>query len=140
MLFLGQFSFLGHHHDDAKAGEPLSGHFTGVVEAADAEQADRLLRALVHEHRRKHDEFKGVTAVFLDALVAVKSVPKKGAVIYFAEYFQDLPDTLSAVLPHASDRNFSAYALEPDEPADDDESEAVPFLLFEHDHDEDADA
>lgn len=139
MLFLGHFSFLGHHPDGPNEGEPMSGHFSCVVEADDVEAADRRIRALVNEHRRKFDEFAGVSVIFMDALVAIKAVPKKGAVTYFAEYFQDLPDTLSAALPHASSRHFDAYSLEPDDEGDEDEAEAVPFMVFEgHEHHDEA--
>jgi hypothetical protein len=134
MLFLACFSFTGRHGEGSLEGEAVSGHFNCMVDAEDVDAADRRLRALLRETRRHRNLFDGVSEVFLDALIAVKSVPRKGMITYFAEYMQEMPDTLWTAAPYTAARYCDAYSYgdEGDEEGEEgEEAEAEPFLIFD---------
>lgn len=131
MLYLAQFSFSGKHTEEPLEGQEVSGHFNCLVDAVDVEEADRKLRALLRETKRKHEILDGATIVYLDSLVEVKSIPKKGMLTFFAEYFQEMPDTIFAAVPHAGARYCEAYSFGEGEDDDEEGEEAIAYLEFE---------
>jgi len=131
MLYLAQFSFSGTHTEEPLAGQDASGHFNCLVEAEDVGEADRKLRALLRETKRKHEILGGAATVYLDSLIEVKAVPKKGMLTFFAEYFQEMPDTIFAAVPHTGPRYCVAYSFGEGEEGEEEEGEdAVAYLEF----------
>jgi hypothetical protein len=130
MLYLAQFSFSGKHTEEPLAGQEVSGHFNCLVEAEDVEEADRRLRALLRETKRKHEILDGATIVYLDSLIEVKSVPKKGMLTFFAEYFQEMPDTIFAAVPHTGPHYCVGYSFGESDDEDDEGEDAIAYLEF----------
>lgn len=131
MLYLAQFSFSGKHTEEPLEGQEVSGHFNCLVEADEVGEADRKLRALLREIKRKHEILDGATIVYMDSLIEVKSVPKKGMLTFFAEYFQEMPDTIFAAAPHTGTRYCVAYSYGEGEEEEDEGEDAIAYLEFE---------
>jgi hypothetical protein len=133
MLYLGHFCYTGEHPSGPLQGQEMSGHFSCLVEADDPESAGKRFLSLIRASRRSSDAFDGIADVFLDTMIAVKSLPKKGVVTHLAQFLQPLPDSVSIALPDTSGRFCDAFSFESDEAAEeegDQVGEAEPFVSF----------
>ncbi len=139
MLYVGHFSFSA---APAEGDEPSHGVFTCVAEADDVDVALEKLRTLVVRLKEEDDTLTGVTEVYLDSCVEVRSLPEAGLMTYWITWPHEETSSISTGLRWAEDGEAVGYSVLPDdehvhdescdhEHDDETEFEVEPFVEFE---------
>jgi hypothetical protein len=108
MMYVGHFSFSG------DGGAPWHAFFTCVVDAADVDAAVGKFKRLIRDVARRGDVFGGVSEIYMDSCIELRSLPKGGLMTYVT--IRDGEDTggISAALLGATSRSAVAYSWSPD--------------------------
>jgi len=128
MLYAGHFSFTTSATEE---DGPSHGVFTCVAEAEDVETALDKLRALILRLKHEDDTLSGVTEVYLDSCVEVRSLPDDGLMTYWVMWPHEETGSISTGLRWAEDDEAVGYSLLPDE-----EDGHECGAECDHDHDE----
>ncbi len=138
MLYLGHFSFSAAPTDEDPAAH---GVFTCVAEAAGVDAALDKLRALIVRLKEEDDTLVGVTEVYLDSCVEVRTMPEAGMMSYWISWPHEETASISTGLRWAGDDEAVGYSILPDDEHEHDEScdhgdegdefEVEPFVEFE---------
>lgn len=89
MIYVRSFSFIGKNH----AHQPLSGHFTCVVEANSPEETEEKFQKLLARYKDENNVFALLkfARIYQDSLVEVRTVPEDGGMLTISEYFGERP-------------------------------------------------
>ena len=93
MLYLAHCSF------SEKGDTPTYGHFTYVVKADDYETAAEQLRRKLESARERTDLFDRPVEIFLDEMLEVRKLPKRGVIARYQSHFGTEPASINASLP-----------------------------------------
>jgi hypothetical protein len=135
MLYVGHFSFTAQAEDEET---PSHGVFTCVADAADVDAALETLRELVVRLKNEDDVLDGVTQVFLDSCVEVRSMPETGLMTYWVSWPHEETSSISTGLRWAEGDDAVGYAMLPDDDHDD-EADHTHEAGDEAEGDDDAD-
>jgi hypothetical protein len=134
MLYLAHCSF------SEKGESPTYGFFTYLVKAADYETAVEQLRRKIENARDRTDMFDRAVEIYLDDMLEVRKLPKRGVIARYQAHLGTEADSLSASLPADDPRGCRVIRpgdVEDDEEEDDlaeDEPSAditvEPFMRF----------
>ena len=131
MLYAGHFSFTTAPTEE---DGPSHGVFTCLAEAEDVDAALEKLRALVVRLKEEDDTLDGVSEVFLDSCVEVRSLPQAGLMTYWILWPHEETDSVSTGLRWAETDEAVGYSLLPEGEEGHECGEEC-----DHEHDEDAD-
>lgn len=126
MLYLGHFSFSAAPTDEEPAAH---GVFTCAAEAADIDAALDKLRGLVVRLKEEDDTLVGVTEVYLDSCVEVRTLPEAGLMSYWVSWPHEETASISTGLRWAGEDEAVGYSILPDDEHEHDES-------CDHEHDD----
>lgn len=129
MLYLGHFNFIYEAKVGRKQSQALDGTFTSVAEAESAEEAALTFERLFRKLKKSGDVFEGAVAIYLEALVEVKSVPKGGFISHLIAGYPEGIETFAMALRGAAPRHCTLYDTLPDD-LHDQEIVLEPFLTF----------
>ncbi len=108
MTYVGHFSFSS---DD---GAPWHALFTCVVDAADVDAAVGKFKRLIRNVARRGDVFDGVSEIYLDSCIELRSLPKSGLLTYVTIRDGEDIGGISATLLGATSRSAVAYSWGPE--------------------------
>ena len=135
MLYLAHCSF------SEKGDTATFGHFTYLVKAADYETAVDNLRRNIETARARTDVFDRPVEIYLDDVIEVRKLPKRGVITRYQSYLGDEPASIFAALPADDPRGCrvirpadvndeDAEADDFDDLADEEEVQVEPFITF----------
>lgn len=123
MLYMGFFSF------DGFTDKPINGYFTCAVQTADVDTSLDRFRHLLKIMRKEDEALTGVTNIYLDTVIEVKTVPAEGFLAHMISREGELDNSISTVLPHVDDRIAEAFTTASAE-TEDEAVEMEPFMSF----------
>ena len=135
MLYLAHCSFF------EKGDTATYGHFTYVVKATDYETAVDQLRRKIENARARTDVFDRPVEIFLDDMLEVRKLPKRGVIARYQSYLGKEPPSIHALLPADEPRGCrvirpadvddeDAEADDLDDLDDEEEVQVEPFITF----------
>ena len=108
MLYAGHFSFTT---AETEEDGPSHGVFTCLAEAEDVDAALEKLRALIVRLKEEDDTLDGVTEVYLDSCVEVRSLPEPGLMTYWIMWPHEETSSISTGLRWAEDDEAVGYGM-----------------------------
>ena len=133
MLYLAHCSF------EEKGDTPTFGYFTYVVRADDYETAVDQLRRKLETARARTDLFDRPVEIYLDDVLEVRKLPKRGVIARYQAHVGEDPGSLSSSLPADDPRGCRVVRPSEIEPEGDDleddlddegEVQVEPFMTF----------
>jgi hypothetical protein len=115
MLYLAHCSFA------EKGDSPTYGYFTYLVKAEDYESAVEQLRRKVETARDRTDMFDRPVEIYLDDVLEVRVLPKRGVIARFQAHLGKEAPSLSASLPADDPRGCRVIRPGDYDPVDDDD-------------------
>jgi hypothetical protein len=112
MLYVGHFSFT---IDEALDDGPAHGVFSCVAEAGDVDDALEKLRALIVRLKEEDDTLTGVSEVYLDSCVEIRSLPEAGMMTYWISWPHEETTSISTGLRWAGEDEAVGYSVVPDD-------------------------
>jgi hypothetical protein len=130
MIYLGHFSFVSNVAPTNEVPELSHGYLTCVAEADSTELALRTFEVVLRRLKRSDELFSGVDNVHLDSCIEIRSIPKRGLLIYFNEERGESQPAVSTSLFRSSTKYAVAYEWMWSDPSQND-CRREPFLVFE---------
>jgi len=108
MLYVGHFSFAD--PDSGPNEVPWHGLFTLVAEGKSVDVAVRKFERQIRDLAKRHGLFDGVSEIYLDTCVELRTIPRAGVLTYVSIREGDDVGGISASLLGASARVGASYA------------------------------
>ena len=118
MLYLGHFSFTTAPTDE---DGPAHGVFTCCADAEDVDSAIEKLRSLILRLKEDDDALDGVSEVYLDSCVEVRTMPEDGMMSYWVKWPHEETSSISTGLRWAEEAEAVGYSILPDHDEDTEE-------------------
>jgi hypothetical protein len=125
MLYIAHCSF------DETGNERRYGYFNFLVEAPSVEEAGERLRKEIIRARKRSDLFDDAVKIYVDHIVEIASLPKRGLLVRYQSFEGEAPPVLFCPVPPGSSRGCKVYGVGPEGGDDEDAESLEPFVEFE---------
>jgi hypothetical protein len=132
MIYIGHFSF----DEMGEADQQRHGYFTCLAEETSAELAADAFKKLIHDLRRRSDEFGHVAAVYIEDIIEIRRIPPKPLCTRIQSSRGEFPESVSRSLPLVDGDEAAAYGMATnlrkiDAAGANEYPEMTPFVTFE---------